>query len=145
MAGAAPLGLAALAGDPSSPLGYSLESMELVAAAQRLEPRLQLFALRAHLAQVLGYQPRFQEVYDWVEHAHESIGAHRRGRITTSELVAYVASFYPSPEPDPSGLTAAAPPAALPGGEGPASRPGEHGGTDVPISEVGSPDASRRT
>jgi hypothetical protein len=100
MAGAAPLGLAALAGDPTSPLGYSLESMELVGSIQRLEPRIQPFVLRAHLVEVMGYQPLWQEVYDWVEHAHAGRPLARRGRLTTSELVAYVASFYPAPEPE---------------------------------------------
>lgn len=130
---AAPLGLAALAGDPTSPLGYSLEQMDLVAAARLLEPRLQVFGLRGHLGRVMGYQPSFQEVYDWVEHAHESIGAHRRGRITTSELVAYVASFYPSPpEPESDALTGDGPLGGLTAAE-PPSRAAELGTTDVPI------------
>lgn len=141
MAGAAPLGLAALAGDPTSPLGYALEAADLVGAIQRLEPRLQPFALRAHLVEVMGYQPLWQEVYDWVEHAHAGIAAVRRGRVTTAELVAYVASFYPRPEPESSDRSAAAaPPAGLPAGEGPASRPGEHGGIAVPIPAGTSPE-----
>lgn len=133
MVGAAPLGLAALASDPTTPLGYSLESMEIVGAARRLEPRLQLFALRAHLAHVMGYQPTFHEVYDWVEHAHESLGPRRRGRITTSELVAHVATFYPSPpEPESDALTGDAPLGGLTAAE-PPSRAAELGTTDVAI------------
>lgn len=132
----APPSLAALA-EKDGPLGAALSTTTAVERAARLEPRIQMFALRAHLVDVLGYQPTFDEVYGWIERAHESTRPLRRGRITTGELVAYVASFTSLPEQEWS-RSAAAPPAGLPAGERPAA-PAGHGGHAVAIPASTSP------
>lgn len=124
--------LAALA-ESDAPIGAALAGSLAIERTTRLEPRVQMFALRAHLVDVLGSQPTFDVVADWVERAHESTRPLKRGRLTTGEIVAYVASFGPPPEPTSSGLTAAAPPDGLPAVDDPASRPGKLGMTDTPI------------
>lgn len=129
--------LAALA-ESDGPFGPALSSTLAIERATRLEPRIEMFALRAHLVDVLGSQPTFDVVADWVERAHETTRPLKRGRLTTGELVAYVASFSSLPEPE-SSRSAAAPPGGLPAADGPAA-PGGHGGLAVPISAGTSPE-----
>lgn len=129
--------LAALA-DSDGPFGPALSSTLAIERATRLEPRIQMFALRAHLVDVLGSQPTFDEVRDWVERAHESARPLKRGRLTTGEVVAYAASFNPRPKPEPS-RSAAAPPGGLTAADGPAA-PGGHGGHAGPIPAGTSPE-----
>ncbi|MBY0397559.1 MAG: hypothetical protein K2X91_13980, partial [Thermoleophilia bacterium] len=130
--------LAALA-ESDGPFGPALSSTLAIERATRLEPRIQMFALRAHLVDVLGSQPTFDVVADWVERAHETTRPMKRGRLTTGELVAYVAAFSSPPEPE-SSRSAAAPPGGLPAADGPAA-PGGHGGHAVPISAGTSPES----
>lgn len=131
-AGALSPALAPLAEELPTPFGVAVSSTRAIEEAGHLEPRVQMFALRAHLVDVFGSQPPFDLVLDCVERAHESAVPSRRGRLTNADVIAYVVATSSPPELESSGLTAAAPPAALTGGESPAWRPGEPGGTGVP-------------
>lgn len=133
----APIGAALSSTLAIAPIRAALSSTLAIERSTRLEPRIQMFALRAHLVDVLGYQPTFDLVADWVERAHESARTLKRGRLMTGEVVAYVASFASLSEPE-SSRCAAAPPGGLPAADGPAA-PGEHGGHAVPIPAGPSP------
>lgn len=113
--------LAALASS-GSPFGEAVLSTDAIMSCSRLEPGVQMFALRAHLVRVLGYQPAFTEVASWVERAHESAPPSRRGRLSSGAVAAYAQALSSPPEPIPSGLEAAAPSGGLTAAL-PASRP----------------------
>lgn len=121
----APTGVAAYPGlaplaESESPFGDAISTTDAIQKASRLEPRVQMFALRAHLVAVLGYQPPFPEVCDWVERSHESATPSARGRLSTVDVVAYARALSSPPErnierPDgraPVGGLSAAVPAA---------------------------------
>jgi len=116
-AGTPPAGLAALADVEPAPL--ALHSTDAIARCSRLEPAVQMFALRSHLAQVLGSQPSFTTIADWVTDASLASPPSLRGRLRTADVLGWVLAFHPdlnpgppSGGPDPSGRTPARPPAA---------------------------------
>ena len=93
----APLGLAALA--ESEPAQPALSSTDSIALVSRLEPGIQMFALRAHLRQVLGYQLDFDQVGALVIEAHEACPPSHRGRLRDHHVVDWVLEFTAGLEP----------------------------------------------
>ena len=109
----------------SEPAMPALSSTDAIAEASRLEPGLQMFALRAHLTRMLGYQPTFETVLSYVLDAHVAAPPSRCGRLRDSDLLDWVEEFHTSPQLDPTGLPAGAPPGGLPAADaGSAGGPG---------------------
>ena len=125
----APLGLAALA--ESEPAPPALSSTDSIALVSRLEPGIQMFALRAHLLQVLGYQLTFDQLGALVVEAHECAPPSHRGRLRDRDVVAWVEEFTSPPEPSVGSASVeasdfvASPPRGLSAAD--AGSAGEHG------------------
>jgi len=107
--------LAALAEEEPAIAG--LTSTDAIAKASRLEPGVQMFALRAHLVAMLGSPMTFDVVGDWVERAHESATPSRRGRLSTVDVVEYAVALSSPPELNSSRLPAARLSGGLPAAE----------------------------
>lgn len=124
-AGALSLELAARADEVPAP--PALTSTDAIAEVSRLEPGIQMFALRAHLMAELGYQPTFAELGDLVLDAHYAAPPSLRGRLRDRDVVGWIREFAPehssgSASVEASG-SAAHPQRALAGAE-PALRAG---------------------
>ncbi len=90
--------LAALAdAEPAQP---ALSSTDSIALVSRLEPGIQMFALRAHLRQSLGYQLDFDAIGALVVDAHHAAPPSHRGRLRDRDVVEWVAEFVSSLEHD---------------------------------------------
>lgn len=106
-------GLAALAVEKDGASGPDLPATDALALASRLEARVQMFALRAHLVEVLGYQPPLSEVAGYVDLAHHAAPEPQRGHLSTADVLAHVQALVSPPEPESSALTGAAPSGGL--------------------------------
>lgn len=103
--GAAPSALAPLAkAEPPA-----LAATDEIPKASRLEPGVQMFALRAHLVAEVGPPLDWHVVRDLVERAHESALPSRRGRLSTADVLQWSRDFWSPPKIDPSRLPAARP------------------------------------
>jgi hypothetical protein len=131
----APLGLAALA--ESEPAQPALSSTDSIALVSRLEPGIQMFALRAHLRQVLGYQLDFDQVGALVIEAHEAAPPSHRGRLRDRHVIDWVEEFTSGLEPSVGSASveasgsAALPMLGLPAEE-PPLRGGSMDGSEMP-------------
>lgn len=71
---------------------------DAIAKASRLEPGVQMFALRAHLVGVLGFQPTFPHCAEFVADAHVGSPPSLRGRLSTGDVLEWVAALAALPE-----------------------------------------------